>query len=123
MLQRITSHFVFFVCLFTVPATAQELIRRSMPNLNNQSRMRLPQPSSLVGNLNRQHGSDSGLRPPSMSGAVRPPVHNGSAFGLMRPQFKVPQPPPPVETDLKTTRGTVTTTEPVRSSQMVRDTN
>lgn len=58
-----------------------------------------------------------------MGGAVRPPVHNGSALGLMRPQFKVPQPPPPVETAMKTTRGTVTTTEPVRSSQMVRDTN
>lgn len=78
----------------------------------------------MAGNLNRQHGSDSGLRPPSMGGAVRPPVHNGSAFGLMRPQFKVPQPPPPVETAMKTTtHGTVTTTEPVRSSQMVRDTN
>ncbi|XP_046644940.1 uncharacterized protein LOC124333641 isoform X2 [Daphnia pulicaria] len=104
-----------------VPATTQELIRRSMPNLNNQSRMRLPQPSSMAGNLNRQHGSDSGLRPPSMGGAVRPPVHNGSAFGLMRPQFKVPQPPPPVETAMKTTtHGTVTTTEPVRSSQMLQ---
>ncbi|XP_045031217.1 uncharacterized protein LOC116925804 [Daphnia magna] len=97
--------------------TAREMIRRSMPNLNNQSRLRLPQPSSLSGNLNRQHGSDSGLRPPSMNNVVRPPMPNSSTLGLMRPQFKVPQPPPPVETTLNTTRGTAPT-QPVRSSQL-----
>ncbi|XP_057366445.1 uncharacterized protein LOC130687302 [Daphnia carinata] len=95
--------------------SAREMIRRSMPNLNNQSRMRLPQPSS--GNLNRQHGSDSGLRPPSMNNVVRPPMQNGSALGLVRPQFKVPQPPLPVETTLNATRGTAPT-QPVRSSQL-----
>lgn len=57
-----------------------------------------------------------------MNNVVRPPMPNSSTFGLMRPQFKVPQPPPPVETTLNTTRGTAPT-QPVRSSQLVRDTH
>lgn len=101
------------------PSTTQELIRRSMPNLNNQSRMRLPQPSGLAGNLNRQHGSDSGLRPPSMGVGIRPPICstvNGSS--LVRPQFKVPQPPPQAQVATNNIRAP-TVTDPVRPSQLV----
>lgn len=101
------------------PSTTQELIRRSMPNLNNQSRMRLPQPSGLAGNLNRQHGSDSGLRPPSTGVGIRPPICstvNGSS--LVRPQFKVPQPPPQAQVATNNIRGPAAM-DPVRPSQLV----
>jgi len=76
------------------PPTPQDMLRRSMPNLNNASRLRMPQPSSTLaasGNLNRQHGSETGLRPPSSSG-IRPPVGrviNGPLS--FRPQLPVPE--------------------------------
>lgn len=111
----------FLLLGFVGPATAQELIRRSMPNLNNQTRMRLPQPSGLAGNLNRQHGSESGLRPPSSGVGIRPPICsavNGSS--LIRPQFKVPQPPPQVQPAVNNSRvQAATTSDPVRPSQLV----
>lgn len=84
--------------------------------------MRLPQPSS--GNLNRQHGSDSGLRPPSaMSSGIRPPIGsavNGSS--LMRPQFKVPQPPPSQQAPVNSIRGpAIAATNLARPTQLVRN--
>lgn len=110
-------------CLLSAgPATAQELIRRSMPNLNNPSRMRLPQPSALSSNLNRQHGSESGLRPPSANSGLRPPSSNSvNGSSLMRPQFKVPQPPATavVQPAANVNRAANTTTDLVRPSQLV----
>lgn len=77
-----------------VPISTQDLIRRSMPNLNNSIRMRLAQPTASVGNLNRQHGSQSGLRPPAvLKSAIRPQIGsrvNGTS--LIRPQSQLKAP-------------------------------
>lgn len=77
------------------PSSAHDMIRRSMPNLNNVSRLRMPQPANLTaaGNLNRHHASDSGLRPPgATSSGIRPPVGRFANGPLtMRPQLAVPQ--------------------------------
>ena len=88
-----------FVFIFAGPvSSANDSIRRSMPNLNNPSRLRLPQPSS---NLNRQHGSESGLRPPTAASGsmIRPPIGSTVNGSLFRPQFKFPT--PATETNLK----------------------
>ena len=65
-----------------------------MPNLNNSIRMRLAQPTASVGNLNRQHGSQSGLRPPAvLKSAIRPQIGsrvNGTS--LIRPQSQLKAP-------------------------------
>jgi len=77
-----------------VSVSTQDLIRRSMPNLNNSTtRMRLPQPTASVGNLNRQHGSQSGLRPPAMlKGVIRPQIATSRVNGsLIRPQLRAAQ--------------------------------
>lgn len=114
---------IFCFVMTGYPASAQELIRRSMPNLNNPSRMRLPQPSALAGNLNRQHGSDSGLRPPSTG--LRPPSSVNGTSSLIRPQFKVPQPPTAVAQVVANSNRTAntTTTDPVRSTRLVIEFN
>lgn len=76
------------------PPTAQDMMQRSTPNLSNASRLRMPKtPSTLIscGNLNRQHGSETGIRPPSSSG-IRTPVGkvvNGPLS--FRPQLPVPE--------------------------------
>ena len=101
------------------PSTTQDLIRRSMPNLNNHSRLRLPQPSA--GNLNRQHGSDSGLRPPSAMGSgIRAPNCSAvNSSSLIRPQFKVPQPPPSTQAPVNSIRGPAVATNLARPTQLL----
>ena len=53
--------------------------------------MRLAQPTASVGNLNRHHGSQSGLRPPTvLKAAIRPQIGsrvNGAS--LIRPQSQL----------------------------------
>ena len=91
-ISRFSLDFPFYLFDDAGTMTKEELLRRSMPNLNNPAmRGRLPHPSAgLASNLNRLHGSDSGLRPPSIpSGHV--PVGTPVNGSQPRPQLRPPQ--------------------------------
>ena len=72
--------------------TKEDLIRRSMPNLNHPTKLRLPNPgSAMSSNLNRLHGSDSGLRPPLVHQSSQLPVGQVLNGSQLRPQLRPPQ--------------------------------